>query len=379
VIREIWDNPSSTRSFEYFHLLTISLEFSNETDITTTVKSTLHLTLTSTIPRPSVTEPPSNNGTGDCCFVVQDTVSEVWWEMFTTITYYDIVNLTSITTYVTPYPTTTFSAVTTNVYTTNASFSYTDNIGGNPIYLYANVDGPRIPQTAIAINGSQTVTAGVTVNSPSAFNVLPTLKVIRVPAITDKDGNVACATRSSFPTTYVDFSRSTTVVPATTDYYTITKTETFFTTTGTGLLSAIGTVTATVTSPYTESSAVVATGGKYTSTYTNIPVFTVNPSAEAYFDDPSATPTGTVFSLATPFIYLPSRGTTGKLGHLILDGCTQGAGPENYGYPPPGAIEHAQTQFPELAGCLPAGPSVISNTRCSIAAPLTQSTFWKTF
>jgi hypothetical protein len=241
--------------------------------------------------------------------------------------------------------------------------------------LYANLKGGTVTETATAINGSQTVTAGVTVNSPAAFNVLPTFKVIHVPAITDKDGNVACATRSSFPTTFVDVSRSTTSVPYTTAYDTRTSTQIFYTTSGSGLLSAIGTVTTTLTDTYTRSEASVSSGGQFTGTYTNIPIFTVNPSAEAYFDESASfKPTGTVYSLATPFIYLPSRGATGKTGEA-LDGCTQGAGPENYGYPPQAAIEHAQTQFPELAGCLPAGPAIISNTECSQAAPATQRTF----
>jgi hypothetical protein len=294
--------------------------------------------------------------------------------MYSSNVKYYVVNLTSITTYVTPYPTTTLSAITTNVYTTNASFTYTHEIGLNPIDLYGNSQGGTIAQTATSLNGSQIVTAGITVNSPAAFNVLPTLKVIHVPAITDTNGNVACATRSAFPSIFTDFSRSTASIPYSTETDTATKTETFYTSSGSGLISAIGTTTATIEMPHTLTSESVSTGGQFTSAYINLPVFTVNPNAEAYFDgNASSKPTATLLSLATPFIYLPSRGATGRTGEP-LNACTQGAGPENYGYPPQAALDYAQTQYPELASCIPAGPEVVSNTACSQAAPISEGT-----
>jgi hypothetical protein len=300
----------------------------------------------------------------------------VWWEIFSEYTNYFVVNLTSITTYVTPFPTTTLSASTTNVYTTNASFTFTRQVGNNPIYLYGNLDGGKIKEnSSVIFNKTQTVTGGVTVNSPAAFNVYPTLKVIRVAAITDSNGNKACATPSTFPTTFVDFSRSETSVPYTTETFVRTATETFYTTTGPNLISSIGVATTTLTERLTRSSIIVSTGGKFTTTYSNLPVFTVNPSAEAYFDeDATFKPTGTVLSLATPFIYLPSRGAHGMTGEGH-DSCTQGAGPENYGYPIQAALDFAEAQFPELAGCMPAGPEIVSNTACSQVAPLTQGMF----
>ncbi|KAL8654711.1 MAG: hypothetical protein Q9210_001329 [Variospora velana] len=47
------------------------------------------------------------------------------------------------------------------------------------------------------LNGTQTITAGVTVQSPQAFYVFSTVKVINVPAVTDSNGNFRCATTST--------------------------------------------------------------------------------------------------------------------------------------------------------------------------------------
>lgn len=324
-----------------------------------------------------VTTGPSS-AASNCCFVVQDTVSEVYWQKFITKTYYSIVNLTSITTYVTPYPATTLSAITTNVYTTNASFPYSTDVGMNPIGLYYN-DVRAVSETAKSLNGSQIVTAGITVNSPAAFNVYPTLKVIHVPAVKDSKGNLVCATVSSFASTYTGVSRSYTTIPISTRSNKVTLTATLYTTSGEGLISAIKTATVTTVDPVTENSYKVSTGGAFTSTY-DAPTFTANSNAEEYFSTKSGNPiSATVLSLATPYIYLPTRGSPSAQADDTKKpsgpSCGQLSGPENYGYPAQEALDFAASQFPELASCLPAGPAVIMGTICSAVSPETQGMF----
>ena len=113
-----------------------------------------NLTLTSNIsdgPTPSV-----------CCFVFQDTVTEVWARLFTTSTYYNVVNVTSYTVRVTPGPETTETNIETNIFTTNATFMEPVEVGGNPITLFNNV-APRPSQTEFSYNSSQLITHGITV------------------------------------------------------------------------------------------------------------------------------------------------------------------------------------------------------------------------
>lgn len=88
---------------------------------------------------------------------------------------------------------------------------------------------------------------------------------------------------------------------------------------------------------------------------------------------------GVTITLDTPFVYLPasSSGTTGLPG----DRCVVGTTNEGFGYPPQTLLDHMinnpaiSSQFPGLASCLPAGPSllVFSSIRtCSLVAPIVQ-------
>ena len=123
----------------------------------------LSTTVTMPFSNTTTAAPKTSSGSGApvCCFVVQDTVSEEYWQQYTTTTQYSVVNLTSITTLITPYPSVTSTNYETNVYTTNAYFIGTQDSGYNPIYLYKNaVPGPV--ETVGVLNGSQTVTAGIT-------------------------------------------------------------------------------------------------------------------------------------------------------------------------------------------------------------------------
>lgn len=252
--------------------------------------------------------------------------------MYSTKIFYEVVNLTSITTYVTPYPSvTTLSHIETNVYTTNASFTHTREVGENPAHLYENPGG-RPSQTEISLNGSQTVTGGVTVKSPAAFWVYPTFKIIHVPAVTDSRGRVACATATTFPSTHTGFSVSISTVPTGTSTHTFVLIETLYSTLPSSLLEPLTTVAVTEKETYTGFSQSFSEGGPFTSTYSNIPTFTVNPFAASYFGENGTKISASEVSLATPYVFLPTRGSKGATAD-VHDACTQGAGAENYGYP----------------------------------------------
>jgi len=99
-----------------------------------------------------------------CCFVFQDTVTELWAELYTTSIFAKIVNITSYTVRVTPGPKTAETSIETNVYTTNASFTSLVEVGTNPISLYNNVvPGPSETSALYMKNATQIVTHGVTV------------------------------------------------------------------------------------------------------------------------------------------------------------------------------------------------------------------------
>lgn len=115
----------------------------------------------------NVTTPTTSeaHATPICCFVVQDTVSEEWWQETSYSSAYDVVNVTSITTLITAYPNVTYTNYETHVYTTNHSFLFSYLVGINPITNFIN-DAPGPTEVEHSLNGTAIVTAGVTVYVP---------------------------------------------------------------------------------------------------------------------------------------------------------------------------------------------------------------------
>ena len=107
---------------------------------------------------------PSPTAVSNCCFLVQDIVSEVWWEQYSTTSTVSLVNLTSYTYYVTTMPTTTVTSTETRVTETNATFYATEGNGRNPLTMYQNGNpGPYEAYKRLeGLNTTQIVTAGVT-------------------------------------------------------------------------------------------------------------------------------------------------------------------------------------------------------------------------
>jgi hypothetical protein len=106
---------------------------------------------------PALTPPPFA-----CCFVVQDVVSEEWWEIFSMSSVYKVVNVSKITAHVSSWPGTTTTSYETNVQTTNASFPFSIQVGYNPISLFGNF-APHPSEATQSNNGSALITGGVTV------------------------------------------------------------------------------------------------------------------------------------------------------------------------------------------------------------------------
>jgi hypothetical protein len=81
------------------------------------------------------------------------------------VTYYQVINATYITTLVTPFIDTTVTNIVTNVESINATLSTVNDVGYNPATMMTN-NAPQPVQvtgTLFSLNGSQIVTAGVTV------------------------------------------------------------------------------------------------------------------------------------------------------------------------------------------------------------------------
>jgi hypothetical protein len=89
-------------------------------------------------------------------------VSEDWWDLTTFSTGQAVINLTSITTLITPYKNGTVINIVTNVYSTNGTFSWPFTGGVNPISDYPN--GATSPtEVHQMLTGTATVVGGVTV------------------------------------------------------------------------------------------------------------------------------------------------------------------------------------------------------------------------
>jgi hypothetical protein len=73
-----------------------------------------------------------------------------------------VINLTSITTYITPFKNGTVTNIVTNVYLTNGTFAWPVTGGVNPITNYLN-GAPGPAEVATELNGTAVATGGVTV------------------------------------------------------------------------------------------------------------------------------------------------------------------------------------------------------------------------
>ncbi|KAF4631869.1 hypothetical protein G7Y89_g6266 [Cudoniella acicularis] len=331
------------------------------------------------------------NSTGpapsNCCFVVQDTVDIYWWQKYTTAApFYKVVNVTSITTVVTPYHNTTVISYSTNVHLTNTTFQLMNQLSFNSASLLIN-DTPKPFQTNAGLNGSQTVTA-------AAFWVYSSVKIITAAAVTNSNGDAVCVITSIAPSTTVEtfppFTAATTTYPedveirtyalfyisrgaSTSNIFTISginsNVEAYFG--GYNISGVAGSTIAFVTGYRTDSAVT------YTETDGSVTTFsaeaeTLGPYSSLYaysdggtFAYNDSTATASAITFLTPYIYLPSHGAMATQPRDYNDVCYQAGGNENYGYVPQSVIDYMakvpaiSSQYPGIESCLPGGPSII--------------------
>lgn len=257
----------------------------------------------------------------------------------------------------TPLPTTTITKVETNVYTTNGTF-YFSTAWGRPINLFkvaegviaANettivpnreIDGQTLGTTPVVRTMTETVVAGVTIQSPDAYYIYSRVRIMTASAILDDAGQVACVTDSvtghslytetdSFPSAYTTTSSS---------FY-LTE-ETLYATSG-SFIEATATITKTV---------VISRVGFTTipTTYTTNDLATfsgINSNIQDFLmANATSTQPGIEITLATPFLWKPERGNVPKIDeevdkvfgpetYLCASGAGHGPPVTNYGYPP---------------------------------------------
>ncbi|KAL9015021.1 MAG: hypothetical protein Q9173_000353, partial [Seirophora scorigena] len=297
---------------------------------------------------------------------------------FSTTTWHGLRNVVSLLTAVTQYKDTAI----TNYYNTttliNTTYVTSFDVASNPI----PATDVHVYQTLAmqTLEGNRTVTAGITVQSPQAFYVFSTVKVINVPAVTDSNGNLRCATtstdrlccgkeggRASCPTG--DLSQLESLKLARTRVFDGINTH---------------------AEDYFHSLLLPGAASKSGSNTLQATAVATSPETTVHYPH-------SIISFSVPFVYLPLRGATekehvggtgvgltgpGKLDdggdenvesrHLLkravapqvtltnnFDGAT-----EDFGYVPQALIDwmvedpNYMAGYPELASCLPGGPPI---------------------
>jgi hypothetical protein len=186
--------------------------------------------------------------------------------------------------------------------------------------------------------------------SPQAFYIYTTVKVITAKPVTNTDGQVMCGTVSSWdaPNFYgvqATFSNINSHAEASFG--------------GSDIGGALVSPTATATSIYTRKIGLSIF--RYTFTETAVGTWFTN--LEGSTVEPTIASTGLEITLTTPFIYQPTQGANPATGDPRR--CFQGSESENFGYVPQTLIDFLARdagylhQYPDLTSCLPAGPSIL--------------------
>ncbi|KAI4202770.1 MAG: hypothetical protein LQ348_001460 [Seirophora lacunosa] len=310
--------------------------------------------------------------------LVSEAIAEQIHLEFSTTTWHGLRNVVSLLTAVTQYKDTAITNYHNTTTLINTTYVTSFDVASNPIPATdVNVYQTLAKQT---LEGNRTVTAGITVQSPQAFYVFSTVKVIHVPAVTDSNGNLRCATtstdrlccgkeggRASCPTGDLGQLESLKLAR-------------------TRIFDGIN----THAEDYFHSRSLPGAASKSGSN-------TLQATAVATWPETTVHYNHSVISFSVPFVYLPLRGATekehvggtdvgltgpGKLDdgddenvesrHLLkravtpqvtltnnFDGAT-----EDFGYVPQALIDWMvedptyMAGYPELASCLPGGPPI---------------------
>lgn len=255
---------------------------------------------------------------------------------------------------------------------------------------------PQPSEIERELKGSQIIMAGITIQSPAAFWVYSSVKIITVPAVTDHKGNLVCTTSSQGRSSLTSTSTKNLANATTTHSKAILFRPTSIPTSAYNIFNISGVnsnaeayfggysisdgnfnhepVLFSVTG-YSTKSEVIETHQKKTVTYkvatetlgitaavwtrSNGEIFTYSPPT-----------TGNTVTFPTPYIYLPPRGADGGTGTGLTARCEQDNKNENYGYVPQSVVDYMVSepeisrQYPGLASCLPGGPSILHVLTC---------------
>ena len=228
------------------------------------------------------------------------------------------------------------------------------------------------------INATATSIWGTLATSPAGFYIIPSVKIIRAPAVTESDGQLACATSSSWSILCEDYTITTADVST-------TRASAVFS----GMNKGVQKYFSGQQGP-----SVVTQG-----TFVETPSYTAT--------NTSAYPSTTVISFSTPFLHFPPEARTEAVenpdiwilafsssGMVVSSSSSTPVTPVpiqttfsapppppvdvdnvDYGYLPSGIIPWMLKnpdyvrQYPALASCLIGGPSIEPPLGCSSAAP----------
>ena len=236
------------------------------------------------------------------------------------------------------------------------------------------------------INATATSTYGTVVTSPAGFYAIPSVRIINVPAVTQANGQLACTTSSTWSLVCQPFSETTT--------HLTTRSTAVFSGMNSGMQNYF-------------SGQQLPTRVTYDSGSSDF--YTVSRPAT----NTSAFPYTTVISFSTPYLHFPVRAATELLEHPYIQivpvvnpnvtdpasSITSMPSPTTsmssvptrttttdprldtdnvaHGFLPSGIIPWMLknpdyvAQYPNLASCLPGGPSIALNIACLEVAPAT--------
>ncbi|KAL8782886.1 MAG: hypothetical protein Q9195_009542, partial [Heterodermia aff. obscurata] len=299
-----------------------------------------------------------------------------------TSTWYGPRKVTTVISSITEYIDTTITNYETTTTIKNETYLSSSQVAYDGIPEYnAN---PNAPYTMSSmINATATTLYGKTLTSPAGFYVYPTAKVIKVPAITEANGQLACTATSAWSllcpgaSATVSTQRSGAIFTGINTYaeayYSGQEGPTVSVLTYTYPSSSLSTTTYSITRTKVNTAAVPTTVVISFST-----PFLFFPAKAIYgaSTTPTATPTMTSTIEITSTIYVTESATTPTTTYPTSTYSTSTIDIVNhdYGYVPQDLINWMAAdpdyaaQYPGLESCLPGGPTIEPAVGCAAAA-----------
>ncbi|KAL8946001.1 MAG: hypothetical protein Q9222_007542 [Ikaeria aurantiellina] len=117
---------------------------------------------------------------------------------YDTTTWYGLRNVTSLVTSITQFVDTAVTNYHNTTFVANTSYLSSYDVASAEIPVRNHASG-RQTVVVTEVNGTAVTTAATTVQSPQAFYLFSTIKVINVPAVTDKDESASQTSAPSAP------------------------------------------------------------------------------------------------------------------------------------------------------------------------------------